>query len=232
MKFNNSKLCKHILTFALLLVFGLLAAGSSSAKKGIKYYKNGEYEKALKELEGTTTDGSGDYVDEFYFLGKTYQQLGRTSDSENALVKAWNLCVDSNSKKSEFQKKYPSEYNSLVSYIDNLQKSRARTANVGTWTLYQIQDTLNKKVLSSSVFSSAMTPKKQITLNTDGSISPYPIKNYPVKWEYDEDSGFYITTLNGENKGGLNSQGYLTMNLLSVSVNGTPVYVTLFYTKD
>ena len=81
MKKTNGKLWKHLSTVGLLIFFAILAVGSSSTKKGIKAYKKGDYDTALKELKGTTTDGSADFVDEYWFLGLTYEALG---DYENA----------------------------------------------------------------------------------------------------------------------------------------------------
>ena len=116
MKKMNEKFWRHLSTGGLLIFFAILAVGSSSTKKGIKAYKKGDYDTALTELKGTTTDGSGDFVDEYWFLGLTYEALGDYENAEKNKDKAFNICQKSSSDAKDFSKKYPNDYKNLLSY--------------------------------------------------------------------------------------------------------------------
>lgn len=234
MKKINGKFWRHLSTVCLLMFFAILAVGSSSTKKGIKAYKKGDYDTALKELKGTTTDGSADFVDEFYYLGKVYSSLGQDSNAKKAFTKAYNLMANEPSKKSEFQKKYPSEYEELLGWGEEQIKIQKATANVGTWTLYQVDERYDKKKVSDSFyFSSIHKPKEHITLTEDGKILPSLVGNQTFfYWSYSEEAGFQVLDSNGEIKGGINPQGYLQINTLTINSKGQPHHISVYYTKD
>lgn len=119
MKNKANYFLKHLLMLSILIVYAFLAAGSSSTKKGIKSYLKGDYDMALKELKGTTTDGSGDFIDEFWFLGQTYKALGDSSNAEKCKTKAFQLYLKSESDAKAFAKKYPEEDKKLTDFGKN-----------------------------------------------------------------------------------------------------------------
>ena len=88
----------------------------SCTSKGVRAYKKGDYDTALKVLKGTTSNGSGDFVDEFWFLGLTYEALGDYENAEKNKDKAFNICQKSNSDARDFSRKYPEEYEKLLAY--------------------------------------------------------------------------------------------------------------------
>lgn len=107
---------KFLQLFAILMLGSLLLTSCSSTKKGIKAYKKGDYDTALKNLKGTTSNGSADFVDEFWFLGLTYEAIGDSTNAEKYKDKAFNICQKSASDAKDFSKKYPSDYQALLSY--------------------------------------------------------------------------------------------------------------------
>lgn len=116
MKKNGKNLLKHLSTIGLFTFFGILALGSSSTKKGIKAYKKGNYEIALKELKGTTTNGSADFIDEYWYLGLTYEAMGDFDNAEMNKSKAFNIYQKDSSEAKDFKRKYPSECSKLLEY--------------------------------------------------------------------------------------------------------------------
>ncbi len=107
---------KHILTFALIAIYAFLAAGSFSDKKGVKYYKNGEYDKAIEFFKKSTSNGSGDSVAEFWFLGLSYEAVGDYNNAEKYKDKAFKLYQNNSADAKEFNKKYSSDCSELLAY--------------------------------------------------------------------------------------------------------------------
>lgn len=95
-------------------VYTIVTIGCSS--KGIKAFQKGDYDTALEVLEGTTSNGSADFVDEFWFLGLTYEALGDYENAEKYKDKAFNICQKSKSDAKDFSKKYPDAYKQLLEY--------------------------------------------------------------------------------------------------------------------
>ena len=108
----------------------------------------------------------------------------------------------------------------------------------GDWSLYQVDNRVEKKAIREEQFSENYVNQMQhILLNEDGTIETYS-KNYKnFLWEYTQKEGLQIRHWNKdenryENCGGLNSQGYIAINGMSILSNTKPVYVTFFFTKD
>lgn len=125
---------KYIQLFAILMLGTLLFTSCSSTKKGIKAYKKGDYDTALKNLKGTTSNGSADFVDEFWFLGLTYEAIGDSANAEKYKDKAFNICQKSASDAKDFSRKYPSDYQALLSYGKNSGYDRTDPSS------YQLKD--------------------------------------------------------------------------------------------
>ena len=107
-------------------VYTIVTIGCSS--KGIKAFQKGDYDTALEVLEGTTSNGSADFVDEFWFLGLTYEALGDYENAEKYKDKAFNICQKSKSDAKDFSKKYPDAYKQLLEY------GKTNNVNVGLET--------------------------------------------------------------------------------------------------
>ena len=239
MKQKTNTNIKHLSIFVLFVFYGVLAVGSlaDSPKKGIKLYYNGEYNQAVETLKSSSIN---DRSDKFYFLGMSYKALGNDYEAGAALVKSYELCQKE--EKSYLEKKYPKEYQKLVTNIDTIkqefaaaEKKKKATANVGKWTLFQVDDRMSKtKITSDSwYYSSVHKPKAHITLTSDGRIEPSLVGNATYYyWRYNESDGFKVTDSSGEVKGGMNPQGYLQINTLTIDSKGKPHYISVFYTKD
>lgn len=108
----------------------------------------------------------------------------------------------------------------------------------GDWSLYQVDNRVERKALRREHFAKDYVNQMQhILLNEDGSIETYS-KNYKnFFWEYSPDESLQIRHWNSdekfyENCGGLNSQGYIAINGMTIMNNSKPAYVTFFFTKD
>lgn len=207
----------------------------TNCSSGIKSYQNGDYEKAAKQLKSSTTNGS--YVDawDYWFLGLSYEKIGRLNNAEEAKIKAFNKYQnDYDSVKAEFKKKYPEELEEMLAWGEKKLEEQKRTENVGTWTLYSIYDRVHEKNVSSSAFyTSIHAPKQHITLTKDGRIAESIAGNKTFDtWIYDENAGFMVLNSKGEKTGGINKQGYLQINFTSLDSRGIPMMYAAFYTKD
>lgn len=108
----------------------------------------------------------------------------------------------------------------------------------GDWSLYQIDNRVEKKVLKKEQLSKDYKNQMQhIFLNENGTIETYS-KNYKnFFWEYSQKDGLLIKHWNSdekhyENCGGLNSQGYIAINGMTIMNNSAPAYVSFFFTKN
>lgn len=108
----KNHISKSIIIFCIIVL-------SSCTSRGINAYKKGDYQTALSELQNSTTNGSADFVDEFCFLGLTYQVLGDSANAEKNMSKAFNICQNNSSDEKDFKKKYPDEYQKLMAYGKN-----------------------------------------------------------------------------------------------------------------
>lgn len=230
MKFNKTKVGKHLLMFTLLVFFALLALGSSSAKKGLEYAKKGQYEKALKEFEGDSPYAP----EELFYLGKTYQALGREKDAENSYIKAWNQCVKYDSYREDFMKNYSSEYRELASMIEKIQiqreKEEAVKKFVGVWNFY----TVNKDGKSYSKSNLLRYPQKVVIKENGTGYVNTPTasgEDSHSDFTWTVEGGNISTSLQGMRLG-LNSQGYIVINCSAIKRNMGLERVDVFFKKE
>lgn len=125
---------KMRLFFILIMISLFFGCGSTT--KGIKAYKNGDYNTALKELTDSITNGSADFVDEFWFLGLTYEALGDLDKAKSYKNKAYIMCQKSEIDAKEFWKKYPYDYDDILDYGKTSGYDRYNRSN------YQLKDLL------------------------------------------------------------------------------------------
>lgn len=103
----------------ILLVCSFVTLMFTSCGGGVKAFKDGNYDKCIEIFTKSTTNGSGDFADEYWFLGRSYEITGNEDLAYKNKAKAYNICENSTSERKDFQRKYPAEYELMQQFGSN-----------------------------------------------------------------------------------------------------------------
>lgn len=241
---------KHMLTIMILGVLAFLAAGSSirdHAKKGMKAYKAGDYEKAKKLWEKSSHITDPDYytyAEACWFLGEIYYDEGNEEKALEYKIKAYNYLLEDDFRIKEAKKMESGVYDKMMSdpqirkKLAQQEKERkeraaaeAKKQFVGTWSFY----TINKDGKSYSKSNLIRYPQQVVFKENGTGYVNTP--TYPDG--ADDHSNFTWSYQNGElttsltaMRVGMNEEGYVWCNSSAITKNMGLERVFVFFKKN
>ena len=148
--------CLSVLVILAVIGFVAQKCDAGSAKKVISAYRNGNYEKVIRDgagLSSLSDDALESAIN--WYVGDAYERQGSKDEATNRKIKAYNKLVGLNSEATEkFKKEYSDIYDDIVAFGQKkLAEQRAQKQKeqiVGTWVATSPSD---YKGLSLKIYS-------------------------------------------------------------------------------